>query len=75
MASKQELTVFAHHVISLHKMKNGDALTLCFFGGVRIKVVKERVGYFFDGEYVGNIHGAYQAYAELCASKERESES
>jgi hypothetical protein len=63
--------IFAYHILTLCRAKPGDKFGLHFWGEVNVQV--EAMGspgdtvFTFNGKHVGNIHGAYRAYADLCA--------
>jgi hypothetical protein len=63
--------IFAFHVWTLATAKPGKRFGLSFWGGVNVQVEVDEIGgtpvFKFNGRSVGNVHGAYQAYAEMCA--------
>ena len=66
-----ELRIFAFHIQCLATAVPGSKLGLSFWGGVKVQIeVRQGLDeeqFYINGECVGNINGATQKYAELCA--------
>ena len=65
------LRIFAFHIHTLATAKPKDKFSLSFWGGVKVQVevdaIQDEGAFKLNGGWVGNVHGAIQKYAELCA--------
>lgn len=68
-----ELNCFATHIGFIHLMKPGELIRVsCHPALCGVRIYRNNEGeYYVDDHWVGNVHGAVQAYTEMVAKKAR----